>query len=125
MSERGDRSGATSMLQRVVDIQPSEVRAVLLSTTYFFLILSSYYILRPIRDEMGAAGGVDQLPWLFTGTLVAMLLVQPLFAGLVARVPRRTFIPATYRFFMFNLVLFYVALRMLPETQHVWIGRRM
>ena len=123
MNERVEARGPTAVLQRVVDIQPAEIKAVLISCAYFFFILSSYYILRPIRDEMGAAGGVDQLPWLFTGTLVGMLLAQPVYAGLVARVPRRTFIPATYRFFMFNLVIFFLLLRMLPAAQHVWVGR--
>lgn len=123
MTEHTEPRGAASLLQRLVEIRPAEGRAVLLSAAYFFFVLSAYYILRPIRDEMGAAGGVDNLPWLFTGTLVGMLLVQPLFAALVARVPRRRFIPATYRFFMANLLFFFLALRLLPETQHVWIGR--
>lgn len=123
MTERPQHGGATALLHRLVDIRPEEIRAVLLSCAYFFFILSSYYILRPIRDEMAAAGGVENLPWLFTGTLLGMLLVQPLFAVLVARLPRRRFIPLTYRFFMANLLLFFLALRMMPETQHVWIGR--
>ncbi len=123
MTERAQPGGAAALFQRLVDIRREEMRAVLLSAAYFFFILSGYYILRPIRDEMGAAGGVENIPWLFTGTLAGILLAQPLFAALVARVPRRRFIPATYRFFMLNLLLFFVALRFLPETQHVWIGR--
>ena len=123
MTERTQHGSAMVLLDRLVDIRPSEVRAVLLSAAYFFFVLSSYYILRPIRDEMGAAGGVENIPWLFTGTLIGMLLAQPLFAALVARTPRRRFIPLTYRFFMLNLLLFFLALRTMPESQHVWIGR--
>ncbi len=123
MTERTQHGGATALLHRLVDIRPEEIRAVVLAGAYFFFVLSSYYILRPIRDEMGAAGGAENLPWLFTGTLLGMLLAQPLFAALVARTPRRRFIPLTYRFFMANLLLFFLALRMLPEAQHVWVGR--
>ncbi|HEU5209259.1 MAG TPA: MFS transporter [Longimicrobiales bacterium] len=123
MTERTQHGGAGALLHRLVDIRPGEVRAALLSGAYFFFVLTSYYILRPIRDEMGAAGGVENLPWLFTGTLAGMLLAQPLFAGLVARLPRRRFIPLTYRFFMLNLLLFFLALRAMPESQHVWVGR--
>lgn len=123
MTERTQHGGAGALLYRLVDIRPEEVRAALLSGAYFFFVLTSYYILRPIRDEMGAAGGVENLPWLFTGTLAGMLLAQPLFAALVAKMPRKRFIPLTYRFFMLNLLLFFVALRVLPEPQHVWIGR--
>ena len=41
----------------------------------------SYYLLRPVRDEMGIQGGLKNIPWLWTGTFVGMLLVTPLFGS--------------------------------------------
>ncbi len=79
--------------------------------------------MRPIRDEMGVAGGVNNLQWLFTGTLVGMLLVNLPFAWLVKNLPRSRFIPITYRFFAVNIVLFAVALHFATNAQAVWIGR--
>ena len=111
------------LLQRAVDVREDEVRVLLLSCAYFFLILASYYIIRPLRDEMGVAGGVRNIPWLFTGTLVGMLIVHPPFAALVARLPRQRFISITYRFFMANLLIFFVLLKLTPESQSVWAGR--
>lgn len=111
------------LLGRVVEVERDEVPALLLSCAYFFCILSAYYIIRPIRDEMGVAGGVRNLPWLFTGTLVVMLLANPPFAALVAKLRRRTFVSLTYRFFMVNLLLFFVLLKMLPDSADVWVGR--
>jgi AAA family ATP:ADP antiporter len=113
----------TSLLQRVVDLRGDELRAVLWSCAYFFCILSSYYILRPIREDMGVAGGVRNLPWLYTGTLLTMLLANPPFAALVSRLPRRRFVALTYRFFMANLLVFFVLLQFAPATWNVWIGR--
>ncbi len=110
-------------VQRVVDVREDEVRALTWSCAYFFFTLSSYYIIRPLREEMGVAGGVRNLQWLFTGTLTAMLLVHPPFAALVARFPRRQFVSYANRFFLANLLLFFVLLRVLPENQHVWVGR--
>ena len=107
----------------LVNARPGELRALLLSAAYFFSLLFAWYILRPIRDEMGVAGGVENLAWLFTGTLVVTLIANPLFATLVAKYPRRVFIAAAYRFFAVNLLLFYVALRFAPDTSDVWIGR--
>ena len=118
-----ERNAVTRLLQRAVDVRPVEVRALLLSCAYFFFILSAYYILRPIRDEMGVAGGVRNLPWLFTGTLVVMLLAHPPFAALVVRLPRTRFISYTYRFFMANLLVFLALLKMAPESWNIWIGR--
>ena len=111
------------LLRRLVNVRAGEVRAMLLACAYFFFVLFGYYILRPIRDEMGAAGGVDNLAWLFTGTLIAMIVLQPLFASLVARFSRRRFIAISYRFFALNLVGFFIVLRTLPATSHVWVGR--
>ena len=52
---------------------------MLWSFTYFFCLLAGYYILRPLRDEMGVAGGVRNLQWLFTATFVVMLAAVPVY----------------------------------------------
>jgi AAA family ATP:ADP antiporter len=106
-----------------VDVKPEEVRAALWSCAYFFFLLASYYILRPIRDQAGIAGGIRNLPWLFTGTMLAMLLVNPPFAALVSRLPRSRFVPLTYRFFLANLLAFFALVQSLPESSQVWVGR--
>ncbi len=113
----------TRILRLAVDVKEEEVRALLRSCLYFFCVLSAYYIIRPIRDDMGIAGGVRNLPWLFTGTLVAMIAVNPLFSLLVVKIPRNRFVPMTYRFFMANLLIFFVLLKVLPEERIVWVGR--
>jgi AAA family ATP:ADP antiporter len=122
-----DRDGATSslgsLIGRAVDVRKGEAAALIWSSAYFLLILTSYYILRPIRDDMGAAGGVENLAWLFTGTLVGMMLIHPLFTTLVARYPRQKFVPLIYRFFILNLVIFFLVLRGANEVQTMWAGR--
>jgi AAA family ATP:ADP antiporter len=90
-------------------LEPGEGVAVGWAFAYFFLLLASYYILRPLRDEMGIAGGIDKLPWVFTGTFIAMLAAVPLFGWITARLPRRRFLPLVYGFFILNLLLFYAA----------------
>jgi AAA family ATP:ADP antiporter len=99
------------------------VLAVTWSCAFFFFVLSAYYVLRPIRDEMGVAGGVENLAWLFTATLAGMLLVHPLYTALVARLPRHRFVPLTYRFFILNLVVLFLLFRVASAEQSVWIGR--
>jgi ATP:ADP antiporter, AAA family len=100
-------------------VRPEEVRALLWSFAYFFCLLAGYYILRPLRDEMGVAGGVRNLQWLFTATFLVMLAAVPLYGWLVARVPRRRFIPLVYHFFVLNLALFWVLLALDVERQTV------
>ena len=123
MPDEAMRTVVTRALRRMVDVREGETGALAWSFAYFFLILTSYYILRPIRDEMGVVGGVENLAWLFTGTLVGMLLLHPLYSSLVARMPRRRFVPLTYRFFILNLVLFYLVFRAVEPERAVWVGR--
>src|SRR3970040_487863 len=111
------------LLRRIIEVEPEEIRALAWSWLYFFSVLSAYYVIRPIRDEMGVAGGVSNLPWLFTGTLCGMMLVNPPFAALVARLPRVRFISVAYRFFMVHLLLFALLLKVSTPAQNIWVGR--
>ena len=88
----------------------AERRAALWSFAYFFALLAAYYVLRPLRDQMAIAGGVQRLPWLFTATFATLLVAQPVYGALVARLPRQRFIAIVYHFFALNLVAFWLLL---------------
>jgi len=103
-------------LARVMPATPQERAAALWSFAYFFALLAGYYVLRPLRDQMGIAGGVKNLPWLFTATFVTLLVAQPLYGALVARLPRARFIPIVYHFFAANLLVFWALLSFDAET---------
>ena len=111
------------VLNKIIDVRPSEAPALAWAWLYIFSLLSSYYILRPIRDQMGIAGGVNNLQWLFTGTLVGMLVLNLPFSWLVKTYPREKFIAISYRFFSANILLFALALYLATPEQTIWIGR--
>src|SRR5271163_5149042 len=125
MQASSDLEGSIAyrLLRRVIAVEPAEAQVVLWCWLYIFAVLSSYYIMRPIRDQMGIAGGVNNLPWLFSGTLAGMVLLNLPFAYLVKKLPRSRFIPLTYRFFALNIVLFGVAMHVAGAEQAVWVGR--
>ncbi len=117
-----------TLLSRVVAVRPGETRALLWSFAYFFCLLAGYYVLRPVRDEMGLASGVKNLPWLFTATFFVMLAVVPIYGALVARLPRQRFIPLVYHFFVANIIIFWVlltqgiGLTITAQVFFVWIS---
>ena len=97
-------------IEWAVPATPQERAAAFWSFAYFFALLAGYYVLRPLRDQMGIAGGVKALPWLFTATFVTLLVSQPVYGALVAKLPRHLFIAIVYHFFVANLVLFWLLL---------------
>jgi len=119
---------ATRWLARIVVVRPGEMRALLWSFAYFFCLLAGYYVLRPLRDEMGIAGGVKNLQWLFTATFFVMLAAVPVFGAIVARLPRKRFVPLVYHFFVLNIAIFWVLLTlniervMVARVFFVWIS---
>ncbi len=118
----------TVWLARVLKTEQHELPALLWAFFYFFCLLCSYYILRPVRDEMGIQGGVDKLQWLFSATFVGMLAAVPFFGFLSARFPRQRLIPLVYYFFAANLLLFFVLMQngvdkvILARTFFVWVS---
>ena len=110
-------------LKKLVDVRAEEMRALWLAFLFNFVVLGGYYVIRPIRDEIGASSGVENLPWMFMAVLITMLAANALFAVIVARMSRRRFIPIAYRFFIANLVIFYLLMRTLPAAQQPLLAR--
>ncbi len=115
-------------ISRAVALRPGEFQALVWSFAYFFCLLAGYYVLRPLRDEMGVAGGVSNLPWLFTATFLTMLAAVPLYGAVVTRLPRRRFIPIVYHFFAANIAIFWLLLTLdfertiVARVFFVWIS---
>lgn len=114
MTERGENQALTAPW-RWLAASRDELPALLWSFVYFFCLLAGYFVIRPLRDAFGTD---HRLEWLFTGTFVVMLAMVPLYGALVARLPRRRFLPIVYVFFIACLGLFYFALRL--DTGASW-----
>ena len=105
----------------LLGVAVGERGAVLAGFLFFFCLFASYFMLRPVRETMGIAGGVKNLQWLFTATFVVMLAAIPLYGLCSARLPRRRFVPWVYAFFIANLLAFALATRAAPDN--VWLAR--
>ena len=125
MTEASAGSPPVLFLQRVFGIRREEIGAVAWSFTYFFCLLAAYYMLRSVRETMAIVSGVQNIPWLFTGTFVGMLLATPVFGWVASRYPRKTFLPWVYYFFVANILIFYAAFgyAQANELRQVWIAR--
>ena len=117
-----------SFLCRALRAERHELPALGWAFAYFFMLLAGYYVLRPVRDEMGVQAGTAALPWLFSATFAAMLLLVPLYGWLCAQLPRARLLPVVYAFFALNLAAFWAALesgvpaKTLAPVFFVWVS---
>lgn len=93
-------------LKALFEIDRRERAALLIAFVYFFGLLTSYYMLRSVREAMGVRFGPEYYNWLYSGTFACMLLAQPVYGALVSRFPRRIFVPVVYAFFLLCIVGF-------------------
>jgi AAA family ATP:ADP antiporter len=106
---------------RLIVAEPHEVPAVLGGHVLFFLLFASYFMLRPVRETFGIAGGVDNLQWLYLGTFLATLVVVPLYGALAKKVQRRRLLPATYIFSAVVMTGF--GLSLITDPANIWTAR--
>lgn len=109
-----------AFLQRFANIRREEAAPVIVAALFFFCVLSALMVVRPAREALGMQRGIEAIRWLFIGTVVVTLLVNPIFGLLVSRFRRLVFINATYLFFAAGLVAFYALLAAAPAA----IGER-
>src|SRR5690606_4805223 len=108
---------------QLFNVKRNEVAPVLLAVAFFFCVLTALMILRPAREALGLQSGIESVRWLFVGTAVITLLVNPLFGLLVSRLRRLYFITATYLFFGTSLVVFFLIMILAPEVIGVTTGQ--
>lgn len=117
--------GPARVIASLLGVKPAEFSAAAWSFIYFFCILSSYYMLRPVREEMAVQSGPETIPYLFAGTFVTMLLATPIFGWVASRYTRKQFLPWVYYFFILNILMFWGAFSyaLNQELNYVWLSR--
>src|SRR6185312_4720691 len=114
ITERGKYM--TALLQRFFQVRKGEGAAVFASALSFFFILTALMVIRPARESLGMRRGIEAVRWLFIGTAVVTLAVNPIFGWLVSRFRRLQFIATTYLLFAATLTGFYLLLVAAPAA---------
>ena len=110
MERRGGLERVVDILGRVVDIRAQEITVALGSFITFALVLGSYYLIRPIRENIGAEASADQRQLWFLLVFAVMLAAVPLFGWAVARLRRSLIVPGLYIFFAVLMMVFWLTL---------------
>jgi AAA family ATP:ADP antiporter len=126
------RGALETVLGLFTEVRPGETRTVLLLTLNIFLILVSYYIIKPVREALilSAPRGAELKSYTSAGqTLLLLLVAVPAYALLASRVSRRRLLNTVNLFFVANLVLFYLAVAAIGQGHtalgvgfFLWVG---
>ena len=103
-----------ALTQRLADVRRDELAATLVAGLFFFCVLTALMVVRPAREALGMQRGIEAIRWLFLGTVVVTLLVNPLFGWLVSRYRRVAFVSTTYLVFAAGLLAFWALLVLAP-----------
>jgi len=104
------------LLQRFTNVRREEVAPALAAGLLFFCVLTALMVARPAREALGMQRGIEAIRWLFLGTVLVTLLVNPAFGWLVGRFRRIVFVRAMYLFFGAGLAAFYLLLALAPRS---------
>ncbi|MBM3311413.1 MAG: hypothetical protein FJY80_07890, partial [Candidatus Aminicenantes bacterium] len=96
-------------LKLVTDIKPGEAGTALLLTLNVFLLLTAYYIIKPIRESFILSKWTpEDKAYLFAAMAFVLIFVVKGFSRLASHVPRQKLIAWVSGFFIANIALFYV-----------------
>src|SRR5262245_60806574 len=105
------------LISRMVIVERRDLPKLLASFAFFFCVLAAYYVIRPVREEMGVMVGREWLQTLFVIVFFVMLAAVPLFGWVASSFAKQRIVPIVYAFFILNLVGFWLLL----GTGHVGV----
>ena len=128
MTDRARGNGFTRLVQTATKVELHEFRATLLSFAFVFILMTAYFILRPVRDALSSDWTDVQLSWLWTSTFVFSAIAVSIYGGVISRLRFSIIVPTVYAIFAATFVGFYIAGVTLGENDlvnrafYVWLG---
>jgi AAA family ATP:ADP antiporter len=118
----------TRLVRAATRIEANELQATMLSFAFVFVLMTAYFILRPVRDSLSSDWTDAQLSALWTSTFFISILAVSVYGAVISRVRFRVIVPGVYAFFAATFVAFYVAGRVLGDSDlvnrayYVWLS---
>tara|TARA_B100001057_G_scaffold154475_2_gene154653 strand:+ start:26436 stop:27722 length:1287 start_codon:yes stop_codon:yes gene_type:complete len=94
------------LINLLTRMKPNEIRATLLSFAFVFLLMTAYFILRPVRDAMSSDWSDTELSWLWTSTFFSSFLAVSLYGEIISRIKFNYVVPGVYVFFSITFFAF-------------------
>lgn len=97
------------------EVESNEQKATLVSTLFVFILMASYYILRPVRDAMASDWTDSEVSLLWNINFFVSTVIVAVYGFAVSRARLRTVVPAVYGFFAVTFVAFYLGVSLVAD----------
>lgn len=128
MSEPGRNSRLMRIVQAATKIEPNELGATLLSFLFVFVLMTAYFIMRPVRDAMASDWSDAEVSLLWTMTFFFSVIAVSLYGGAISFVRFNRLVPGVYGFFALSFFLFYFGSTLIADpvlvdkSFYVWLS---
>jgi ATP:ADP antiporter, AAA family len=115
-------------IKSITNIQGHEIRAVVGSFVFVVVLMSAYYILRPVRDAMASDWTDAEVSWLWTLNFFISTAVVALYGALVSRFRLQLLVPSIYAIFALTFIAFYILAStivdrtVVEKSFYVWVS---
>ncbi len=109
MNEPRQEGALRRAIRSATKVEPHELQATVLSFLFVFVLMTAYFILRPVRDSLSSDWTDEQLSWLWTSTFVISIIAVSIYGAVISRIRMRVIVPSVYAFFAATFVAFYIA----------------
>ena len=96
-----------NFLKTASKVKEQEVKAVIFSFLFVVVLMSAYYILRPVRDAMASDWTDAEVSWLWTLNFFISTAIVALYGVMVSKFRFRLLVPAMYGIFAISFIIFY------------------
>jgi AAA family ATP:ADP antiporter len=125
-------TSGTGPISRIVramtKVEPNELRATVFSFLFVFILMTAYFILRPVRDAMASDWSRAEVSWLWTSTFIFSVIAVTVYGGVISRIRFSRVVPSVYGFFATTFAIFYFGATFVADSTivdkvfYVWLS---
>ena len=117
-----------NFLKNASKIKEQEIKAVIFSFLFVVVLMSAYYILRPVRDAMASDWTDAEVSWLWTLNFFISTAIVALYGSMVSKFRFRLLVPTMYGIFAISFIIFYALgsvfedRTLIDKSFYVWVS---
>jgi len=117
-----------NFLKTASKVKEKEVKAVIFSFLFVVVLMSAYYILRPVRDAMASDWSDAEVSWLWTLNFFISTAIVALYGSMVSKFRFRLLVPTLYGIFAISFIIFYALgsvfedRTLIDKSFYVWVS---